>query len=157
MQRWQGLDRFYQQVQAAVTDAPGSTDEAFAVAEDLRRIAQRLDEDVQVWRGIRSVEDSFDSGLDQLAARPAAILRRFLSTSVHQRVARSEFTRPGRDPALLKITARAGVRAVWIPPIGDPDMSYQGELLFQPGALVRIVSVEPQGDVPLVEMEVRRP
>ncbi|TDO18143.1 hypothetical protein EV580_1325 [Mycobacterium sp. BK086] len=155
--RWQSLDRYYEQVQAAAVDDPSASEDSIAVAEGLRRLTLPLPEDVQVWRGIRSIEATFGTGIEQVAGRPDEIMRRFLSTSVHEQVARDEFTQPGRNPAMLKITAKAGVKAVWMPPLGDPTMAYQGELLFQTGALLRIVDVDTSGEVPVIEVEVSRP
>jgi hypothetical protein len=80
-----------------------------------------------------------------------------MSTSVHEQVVRDEFIHPGKDAALLKVTARAGTAAVWMPPIGDPAMAYQGELLFRPGAMLRIIAVDTSGDMPVIEVEIRQP
>jgi hypothetical protein len=155
-QRWQGLGRYYDEVQAAVVDPDNASEDALDVASDLQQLARPLPEDAEVWRGIRSIEDSFGTGIDEVAGRDVEVVARFLSTSVYEQVARDEFTTPGRNPAILKITARAGTPAVWMPPLGDSAMSYQGELLFQPGCRLRIVNVDRSGDVPLIEVEVSR-
>lgn len=36
-------------------------------------------------------------------------------------------------------------------------MAHQGELLFRPGCMLRIVAVNTSGDVPIVEVEVSQP
>jgi hypothetical protein len=154
--RWQGKDRYYEQVQAAVSGGE-ATNEARQVADDLRDLAQPLTTEVQVWRGIRSIEDTFGAGVGDLESQPAQIVNRFMATSVHEQVARDEFTRPGRHPAMMRITARAGVKAVWLPPIGDADTAYQGELLFRDGFQLRILNVDTSGNVPVIEVEVSRP
>ena len=80
-----------------------------------------------------------------------------MSTSVSEEVARGEFLRPGRNPALMKVTARAGIPAVWMPPIGDQREAHQGELLLTPGFELRIIRVVQTGDIPVIEVEVREP
>jgi hypothetical protein len=55
---------------------------------------------------------------------------------------------------LNKITAQAGTPAVWVPPLGRQSDAYQQELLFPPGAVVRILRVERRHSVPVVEVEV---
>lgn len=156
VQRWQQLGRYYEQVQAAVKDN-NPNGEAVRVALDLQLLAAPLPEDVQVWRGIRSIEATFGAPIDQLESQPGEIVNRFMSTTAHESVARDEFLHPGPQPALLKVTARSGARAVWMPPIGDPEMAYQGELLFAPGHLLRILRVDREGDPPLIEVEVSEP
>lgn len=155
--RWQSLDRFYEQVQAAAADEGDASDEALLVMADLQAMAAPLTADVQLWRGIRNLDETFGAGLDQLVGREPEITTRFLSTTVHEGLARSEFTQPGPAPAILKVTARAGTRAVWMPSAGDPSLAYQGELLFQPGTLLRILRIDPSADVPVIEVEVSRP
>lgn len=140
-----------------MTDDENATDEALAVAADLQELAAPLSEDIQVWRGIRSIEDTFGTTADKLETRPPEIVNRFMSTTVYEHLARDEFTRPSRDPAVPKVTARAGSYAIWMPPIGSPQMAYQGELLFTRGHLLRIRSVDMSGEVPLIESEVSRP
>lgn len=156
VERWQGTDRFYEQVQRAVENAENVTDEAAQVTSDLFDLAQALPEDVQVWRGVRNVVAAFGAALGDLEGRAEGI-QRFVSTSIYEQVASTEFTEPGRAPALLKVVAKAGVRAIWIPPLGKPGLAYQGELLFLPGHVLRILSVDPSGEIPVIEVEVSRP
>lgn len=156
-ERWQQRDRYYEQVQAAAVHDENATDESLQVMNDLQDMAIALPEDVEVWRGVRSIEETFGTGIDGLIGRDDEIVRRFMSTTVHKNVARGEFTRPSKSPALLKVTAHAGAAAVWMPPIGDPEMAYQGELLFRPGCLLRILAVDTSADVPVIEVEVSQP
>jgi len=62
------------------------------------------------------------------------VTRSFLSTTIFRDVAVAEFTLPpGSDgPAILEIDVPAGTPAVWVPPLGDPALAYQGELLGAP-------------------------
>lgn len=153
--RWQGRDRFYEKVQQAVV-GDGHPD-AMTVAQQLSDLAQPLPGDVEVWRGIRSIEDTFGTGIDEVEGRADQVARRFMSTSASEQVARGEFLRPGRNPALLKVTARAGIPAVWMPPVGDQRDTHQGELLLAPGFELRIIKIVRSGDIPVIEVEVREP
>lgn len=155
--RWQAKDRYYEQVQRAAQGDPDASDDARRVASDLHDLARPLLEDVQVWRGSRSVSDSFHVGIGELCAGTAHITAWFVAATIDPAVARDEFTRPGRDPAVFKITAKAGTGAIWIPPIGDPDEAYQGELLVMPGSMLRILAVNTMSGLPVIEAEVSRP
>jgi hypothetical protein len=53
-----------------------------------------------------------------------------------------EFTEPATSPALLRVQARRGTHAVWVPPLGDEENAGQMELLFLPTALVPILDVD---------------
>jgi hypothetical protein len=63
VRRWQGRGRYYEQVQRAAQDVPNASDDALQVMNDLQDVARPLPEDVQVWRGVRSVKESFGLGL----------------------------------------------------------------------------------------------
>lgn len=122
VRRWQGRGRYYEEVQRAAAKNPLARREAQLGAYDLLDLARLLPEDVLVWRGIRSVGATFGVApyaLETLVRRPVEVTSRFLSTTVYRHIAESEFTAPGQSPALLKINARAGARAVWLPPLGD--------------------------------------
>ncbi|MBS9532877.1 hypothetical protein KIH27_04655 [Mycobacterium sp. M1] len=140
-----------------MTDEEDPSTEAVRVAAALQELASPLSGDVQVWRGIRSIEDTFGTTVDGLKTWSSRIVNRFMSTTVHRDLACGEFLQPGSDPAVLKVTARAGSYAIWVPPIGSPEHAYQGELLFTRGHPLRILSVGMSGEVPLIEVEVRRP
>lgn len=108
--RWQGKDeRYYEQVQQAARGNDASPS-AVDVAYDLQELMAPLPEPVEVWRGIRDAEKTFGVPADlieQLVDRemenPA-----FFATSLDRKVAEHEFTRPGSQPAIYKIAARAG-------------------------------------------------
>ena len=158
VQRWQANDdRFYQQVQAAVSGESGVSAGALAVANDLDSLAAPLADDVTVWRGLRNAAVSFQGvpldELESVVGMPQE-QQRFVATSLSRQVAEQEFTRPGRSPVLLRITARAGSPAVWIPPLGTPENAYQQELLFPPGVVLRILSIDRTYSVPIVDVEV---
>lgn len=56
--------------------------------------------------------------------------------------------------ALLRVQARRGTHAVWVPPLGDEENAGQMELLFLPTALVPILDVDRSGEMPMVFVEV---
>lgn len=154
--RWQCRDRFYHQVQLAVIDDNAASEDARDVADSLTSLGAPLTQPVEVWRGIRSIDNTFGVPAEQL---PTLIghrfeVDRFFSTTVDRRVAEQEFTEPAPAPALYKITVQGGTEAVWLPPLGDPEEARQQELLLLPGIESRIVAVEMSVAVPIVLVEV---
>ncbi len=152
--RWQGMDRFYEKVQAAIG---GSGDpESMIVAQELSKLARPLPEDVELWRGVRSIPKTFHVDRGDVASIVGRewIEERFMGAAVSRDIATPEFTHPGPAPAVLHIVARAGTRAVWIPPLGNPEHARQSELLLMNGARVRILGVDTSGEIPVIRMEV---
>ena len=156
VRRWQRKDRFYEQVQNAAAGKQANT-QALDVAAHLDNLATPLEGgDVQVWRGVRDVEKELGvsaAELTTLVGHPK-VLQRFMSTTTERAVATAEFNTPGANTAVLDVTAREGVRAVWMPPLGNPDSSYQQELLFPPGQRLSIIGVDTSGDIPVISVEV---
>jgi hypothetical protein len=66
VRRWQNRDRFYRQVQRAAAQEVGASEEAQDVMEDLMALAQPLQGTIVVWRGIRSVDDTFGVPAERL-------------------------------------------------------------------------------------------
>jgi hypothetical protein len=156
VRRWQGRDRFYEQVQLAATDNPSASDEARDVADDLTALAAPLTQTIEVWRGIRSIDKTFGvpaAGLSALVGQSFDV-DRFFSTTIDRRVAEREFAEPARAPALYRIAVQGGTTVVWLPPVGDPEEAHQQELLLLPGIETRIVAVDTSGAIPIVEVEV---
>lgn len=153
--RWQGKDRFYEKVQQAATEVGGDS-AATKVANDLDQLALPLSEDVEVWRGIRNTVHAFGVAAESITDLVGRdwVEDRFTSTTTNPDMAVSQFTDPGVGPALLRVTAKAGADAVWLPPLGGRESAGQNELLFTPGANMRIVGVDNSGDIPVIEMEV---
>ena len=155
--KWQGKDdRFYDDVQQAVAGLPGASQQAQNVADDLDSLMAPLPEHVEVWRGIRNAETALgvsSNRLEELVGSQHEVPR-FFATSLDRDVAHPEFTTPGKDPAIYKISAQAGTAALWVPPLGNADDAYQQELLFPPGVVVRILGVNRADSVPIVEVEV---
>lgn len=147
IRRYQALDRTYELVATILRD-PSSADRLTTAQLDLvDRIVRvltnvtlrwSLPEPVRVYRGQRSLERVFGAG-----DRPGRTIRpaTFLSTTISRSVALDEFTAPTGPggPALFEIDVPAGTPALWLPPIGDPELAYQGELLLprRTGLLVR--------------------
>jgi hypothetical protein len=153
---WQGRDQFYRQVQRAAAQEVGASELAQDVMEDLIALAQPLQDNVVVWRGVRSVDDTFGVPAEVLQDLIGVRLvsTRFFATSADRSVVEGEFTEPATRPALLRVQARRGTHAVWIPPLGDQEDARQMELLFLPTALVRILDIEHSRDMPIVFVEV---
>lgn len=127
-----------------------------AVVRNLSKLARQIRSELQVWRGIRSTRSTFGVTPDSLGELIGRTWTedRFLATTLDRGVATPEFTHPGAGPAILHITVRPGVRAVWIPPLGNQEFAAQGELLFTPGIDVRILEVVTAGAIPVIEVEV---
>lgn len=154
VKRWQGPDRFYDRVQEALGGA--DDDEAQTVAQEIVKLAQPLPEDTELWRGIRSISETFGVHATDVESLTGREWResRFMSTTISRAKTTPEFTHPGSASAILQIVARSGARAVWIPPLGVPNFVRQSELLFVDGTRVRILGVDVSGDLPLIRVEV---
>lgn len=96
--RWQGRDRFYEQVQLAVMDDNAASDDARDVADHLTSLAAPLTQSVEVWRGIRSIVNTFGVPAEQLATLVGDRFEvdRFVSTTVDRRVAKASSLTPRR-------------------------------------------------------------
>jgi hypothetical protein len=115
-----------------------------------------LTQPVVVWRGIRSIDNTFgvsSADLHTLIGQTFQI-DQFFATTVDRSIAEGEFTEPAPTPALYRVTVEAGTEAVWIPPLGVPVEARQMELLLLPGLEARIVAVEKRDILPIVVMEV---
>lgn len=157
VQRWQSRDdRFYQHVQSAIEGGGIEDDEAADVAGDLDELMTPLPESVVVWRGLRDAAAVFGVSRDDLESIINLTFeqQRFTATSATRQVAMDEFTQPGRSPVLCRISAHAGCPVVWLPLLGAEEYSYQQELLFAPGVILRILGVDRAYSFPIVELEV---
>lgn len=112
-------------------------------------------DDVVVWRGVRNVTATF--GVDPANAGSLAgkvrIVAGFLSTTVFRSIAMGEFV-GSKQGALLRIRASAGVKAAWLPPVGDPTLSYQGELLLEEDLQLHIQTVSDKSGILIIDCEV---
>lgn len=135
LRRYQAMDRTYELVNRLLRSEPGAdelSDEQDAAVRDIVRHLNRTlnrwrtSEPIRAYRGLRS-----RVGLDAVADVPL-VTRSFLSTTIVRDVAVGEFTIPPGPggPALLEIDVPVGTPAIWVPPLGDPTLAYQGELLL---------------------------
>ena len=137
IRRYQAMDRTYELV-AAVLRGQLTPDEltaetAVLVSHVIDALIPatnrwRLPEPVRLYRGQRSASTV---GTGPRIGR-VLVAETFVSTTIYKPVAVDEFTQPPgpSGPALLEIQAPPGTPGLWVPPAGDPDLAYQGELLL---------------------------
>lgn len=138
VRRYQARDRTYELVAAVLRDPKSSDDlseEQADLVDTIVRILSaatrrwRVPVPVAVYRGQRSLGRVFGAGPRVgRTIQPAT----FLSTSISRDVALEEFAAPPGPggPALFEVAVPAGTQGLWLPPIGDPELAYQGELLL---------------------------
>ena len=162
IRRYQGLDRTYELVASVMRGlrSPGdlTAPEAELVTKILRALPVsiarwRLPEPLRVYRGQRSVARFFGSGAPE---ERVLVADSFLSTTIFREVALDEFMRPAGPggPALLEISVAAGTPALWVPPIGDPALAYQGELLLDLGSRIAVRGERQEGGILVLDCEV---
>lgn len=162
VRRYQATDRTYELVSGVLRGTLTYDDLDEDDADAIARIVTALDdlttrwdtpEPLTVYRGQRSIERTFDE-----SPRPGREfeLDSFVSTSIHRHVALEEFTEPPGPggPVLLKISAPAGTTGLWVPPVGDPTLAYQGELILPRLTRLRISAVDTTADILTVNCEV---
>ena len=162
IRRYQGLDRAYELVASVMRGLRSPADLTATEAELVTTILRvlpvsiarwRVPEPLRVYRGQRSVAGLLGSG-----AREERVLvaDSFLSTTIFREVALDEFTRPAGPggPALLEITVVAGTPALWVPPVGDPALANQGELLLDLGSRLAVRGERQEGGILVLDCEV---
>ncbi len=159
LRRYQALDRTYELVNEVLRAERNpdelSNDELVAVRAlvgdiDVLVARWRTPEPVRVYRGLRS-RVGFD--VDE----SPAVSRSFLSTAVFRDVDIGEFTVPPGPggPALLEIDVPAGgTPGVWVPPLGDPALPYQGELLLGREVRLAVRDSDVEAGILVVDCEV---
>ncbi|MFE5789558.1 phage minor head protein [Rhodococcus erythropolis] len=157
--RWQGMDRFYRDIQNYVRSNV-QNEEAMLVADLLEDaiMAGVLQHDVVMYRGIRNVSSLIrrtNSDLERYIGQTIETPG-FLAASTSREQATSGFTRPfiGGGPVLFELTIRAGTPALWVAGAGDPAMADQQELLLGTAYSLLILGVDYSGSVPTVQAEV---
>ncbi|MGW8538804.1 phage minor head protein [Rhodococcus qingshengii] len=157
--RWQGMDRFYRDIQNYVRSNV-QNEEAMLVADLLEDaiMAGALQHDVVMYRGIRNVSSLIrrtNSDLERYIGQTIETPG-FLAASTSREQATSGFTRPfiGGGPVLFELTIRAGTPALWVAGAGDPAMADQRELLLGTAYSLLILGVDYSGSVPTVQAEV---
>jgi hypothetical protein len=162
IRRYQGLDRTYELVSAVVRGLRSPSALTAAEAEVVARIIDvlpvsiarwRTPEPLRVYRGQRSVTRLFGSG-----SRSGRVLEAesFLSTTIFRNVALDEFASPPGPggPALLELAVAAGTHALWLPPVGDPALAYQGELLLDQTTRVAVRGERDEAGILILDCEV---
>lgn len=162
IRRYQGLDRSYELVASVLRGLRSPEDLTAGEAELVTMILRALPvsiarwevpEPLRVYRGQRSVARLLGSGpRDQRVL----VANSFLSTTIFREVALEEFTKPAGPggPALLEISVPAGTRALWLPPVGDPALAYQGELLLDVGSRITVRGERQDGGILVLDCEV---
>ncbi|MCI4675014.1 hypothetical protein [Candidatus Mycolicibacterium alkanivorans] len=84
------------------------------VADDLASLAAPLAQRVVVWRGIRSINNTFGVSSGDLETLVDCTLEvdQFFATTADRRVAEAEFAEPATAPALYKVTVQPRTEAV---------------------------------------------
>ncbi len=72
----------------------------------------------------------------------AVTLEGYLGVTIFREVAEAEFLGPSGPggPVLLRLIVAEGTHAAWLPPVGAPELAYQGELS---SALAGLSSLRP--------------
>jgi len=159
--RYQGLDRFYELVNGVLRGelrfSQLDEDAKERVAATVRGLGTLLDrwsvpDPVRVYRGVRDLSRTFGR-LPQPGTRH--VLTGFLSSSLHTSVARDQFTEPRAGvAALLVFDVPPGTPAIWLPPLGDPALADQAELLLGPSTTVVVHATVERSDTLEVTCEV---
>ncbi|HQV17425.1 MAG TPA: hypothetical protein PLC22_03760 [Gordonia sp. (in: high G+C Gram-positive bacteria)] len=157
--RWQGMDRFYAQVQRALVDPGSVTDEAIDVADALlSAVSHELQSEFVMWRGVRSTHTTFGVNADELedVVGDSSAVGRFMAGSLDREIAENEFTVPELrgGAALMRVRLAPGVRIGWLPSAGVAELAYQQEALVHPAMTHRIVDIDRSGPIPIVDVEV---
>lgn len=162
VRRYQGRDRTYELVAAVLRNPKSSDDLTEEQADLVDRIVRLLSAATRRWRtpfsmpvyrGQRSLDQVFGAG-----PRVGRTIQptTFLSTSIYRDVALEEFAAPPGPggPALLELVVPAGTYGLWLPPIGDPELAYQGELLLSRRTRVLVRGEREEAGILVLDCEV---
>lgn len=162
IRRYQALDRTYELVAAVLRgqvspDAlPAEDAEAVTAIIDALTPATnrwRLPEPLRLYRGQRS---SSRVRRTWMTVGGVGIADTFVSTTIYKQVAIDEFTQPPGPggPILLDIDAPAGTPGLWLPPAGEPDLAYQGELLLPRETRIGVRGQRTEAGILVLDCEV---
>lgn len=155
---YQSLDRGYDLVNKVLRRevdlgslSPDEANTVEMVVEGLTRLVRRwsVPEPVRTYRGLRS--------RDALDLTSLYVAETFVSTSLEREIAIEEFTVPpgARGAALLELEVPAGVSAIWAPPLGDPTLAYQAELILDRGVRIIPRQQRTEAGILVVDCEVQ--
>lgn len=158
VRRWQSTDRFYQLVQAVLRSS-GDDAAAAAVAEQMTGLMARgrTSSEIVAWRGVRSSVNTFELDSGDLGPLVGShfTARGFLATSTLRSAVEAFLVPDGPGGAvILKLTVPSGEPALWVPPLGDPSLAPQAELVLRPDRRILVERITP-GMTPLVIGRVR--
>lgn len=162
MRQYQGLDRTYQVVYSLLRGQRSQEDLSDDQAELVRTIVVSLDRLIRRWRTpeaalfYRGLRDAGHVLANTPESRQVLTSRSFLSTTIFRDVAVREFTQPAGagGAALLEIQIPEGTPALWVPPLGDPALAYQGELILPRGTELVVRSPHEEARILVIECEV---
>jgi len=155
---YQSLDRGYELVNRVLRRevdvgalAPDEANTVEVIVEGLTALVRRWSspEPVRAYRGLRS--------RDAIDLTSLYIAETFVSTSLDREVAVDEFTVPPGESgaALLELEVPAGVPAIWVPPLGDPALAYQAELILDRGVRIIPRQQRTEAGILVVDCEVQ--
>lgn len=158
LRSYQSMDRGYELVNRVFRREvdlgalkPAEANIVELVVEGLTRLVRRwsVPEPVRTYRGLRS--------RDALDLTSLYVAETFVSTSLEREVAIEEFTVPPGEsgPALLELEVPAGVAAIWAPPLGDPALAYQAELILDRGVRIIPRQQRTEAGILIVDCEVQ--
>lgn len=162
VRRYQGRDRTYELVAAVLRNPKSSDDLTEEQADLVGRIVRTLSAATRRWqapvsmpgyRGQRSLDQVLGAGPRVgRTIQPAT----FLSTSIYRDVALEEFAAPPGPggSALFEVLVPGGTQGLWLPPIGDPELAYQGELLLPRRTRVLVRGEREEAGILVLDCEV---
>lgn len=154
---WQRTDREYRAIQELLRTRKIVDSRAEQQAIQLATLIRAGDtkRPLTVWRGIRSVHNTYQGGINP------GVRRRFqglTSVTLNYHIALNEFTKPTGPggPALLRIELPTGTPALWVAGAGHPRKRRQYELLLANRTLYTINSINyaEHESIPVLGIEV---
>lgn len=162
LRRYQALDRTYEIV-AGVERGRIQLEELDAEQADLvAAIIETLDDVSMRWRTpkplvlFRGQRSRLRVLGDQPALGRTIEAETHLSTTLNRQVALDEFTTPPGPggPVLFELVAPEGTRGLWLPPVGDPTLAYQQELLLPRDTRIAVRGERKDSGIIVLECEV---
>ena len=115
-----------------------------------------IPEGTVVYRGITSTAQKLRVGKIEEAQGHSYPVKGFSSTTANRAVS-GWFASRGPDGAELFLALPVGIPAAWLPLVGDPDYTWEGELLLPPGLEMAVEKIEMRDGFgwPIIHAEVR--
>lgn len=152
VRRYQSLDGQHERLNASLLEDDGDwmTTPLAAVVDDLDTLLDRafLPLDVVTYRGVSDIDEAAPARVGAVE-----VIGSYLSTSLDAVVAERDFA-VGPRPGVLRIAAPRATRALWVPPLGRRDLSYEQEVLFARFTRLRFGRRTMEGNVVVVRCEV---